>query len=373
MIATLRRAWDSFRGSGHAAVTVPPMDGALRPNQLLEQAPRLLAQDAPDNLVSNGARTCFSSGAGVFELDIGNGSASPLMTCATHVTALALCADGTLAVATEDGRVEIRGGTHDGHSVTPAGGAKFHCPTALLFLSSDELAIAEGSARRGVGEWKFDLMEGGASGSVIVANLSKGASAKIADRLAWPSGLAATRDGAIAVSESWQHRIFLIDRQTGKRRSAFEDLPGYPGRLSPAADGGYWLSVFAPRSQLIEFVLREKDFRNRMISEIDPDYWAAPSLIASHTFLEPLQGGAQIHLGMLKPWAPSRSYGLVVRLNARFQPVQSFHSRADGKRHGITSAVEVDGKVLATSRSAGDIAAISIGAIRDIASGREAV
>ena len=73
-----------------------------------------------------------------------------------------------------------------------------------------------------------------------------------------------------------------------------------------------------------------------------------------HTEVEvqPLQGGAQIHLGMLKPWAPTRSYGLVVQLDRRFQPVRSFHSRADGRRHGITSCVEAGGRVLATSHSA---------------------
>ena len=36
-----------------------------------------------------------------------------------------------------------------------------------------------------------------------------------------------------------------------------DELPGYPARLSPAQDGGFWLAVFAGRTQLIEFVLRE--------------------------------------------------------------------------------------------------------------------
>jgi hypothetical protein len=372
MISALRRAWDAFRGSGHAAVTVPPMDGALRPNQILEQAPRLAALKGADNLVGNGARTLFSSDSTVYELDTETGGTREVVAAGAPVSALALSADGSLAIATEDGRIVIKGGRHNDRTVTGAGGSAFHCPTALLFLSPDELVIAQGSARRRTGEWKFDLMEGGASGSVTVTDIGKGSATRLADGLAWPAGLAIAPDGSIAVSESWRHRIVLVGRNGGTPRSAFEDLPGYPGRLSPASDGGYWLSVFAPRGQLIEFVLREKDFRNRMMSEVDPDYWVAPSLIASHTFLEPLQGGAQIHLGMLKPWAPTRSYGLVVRLNQRFQPVQSFHSRADGKRHGITSCVEVGGRVLATSRSAGDIAALPLGQPQTVAAMEEA-
>ena len=120
--------------------------------------------------------------------------------------------------------------------------------------------------------------------------------------------------------------------------------------MSPAAGGGYWLAVFAPRSQLIEFVLRERDFRTCMMDEVDEGLWIAPTLEPTQTFLEPLQGGALKHLGILKPWAPTRSFGLVVRLDEDFQPLFSMHSRADGRRHGITSCLEIDGRLLTTSR-----------------------
>src|SRR5271166_1612037 len=41
---------------------------------------------------------------------------------------------------------------------------------------------------------------------------------------------------------------------------------------------GYWLCVFAPRSQLIELVLIERAFRERMLRELAPECWVAPSL-----------------------------------------------------------------------------------------------
>jgi hypothetical protein len=118
------------------------------------------------------------------------------------------------------------------------------------------------------------------------------------------------------------------------------DLPGYPARLAAASDGGAWLAVFAPRSQLIEFVLREDGYRRRMVSEIDPDYWIAPALANGRSFLEPIQGGALKQMGVLKPWAPSRTYGLIIKLDDHFEPVLSLHSRADGTRHGTTSMLE---------------------------------
>ena len=41
------RALDLFRGK---AITIPPMDGALRPNTILDDAPSLLDIARPDNL-----------------------------------------------------------------------------------------------------------------------------------------------------------------------------------------------------------------------------------------------------------------------------------------------------------------------------------
>ena len=56
-------------------------------------------------------------------------------------------------------------------------------------------------------------------------------------------------------------------------------------------------------------------------------------------------------MGVLKPWAPAFSYGLVVKLDRNFQPEKSLHSRADGKAHGITSAACLpEGQLFLSSR-----------------------
>ena len=51
-----------------------------------------------------------------------------------------------------------------------------------------------------------------------------------------------------------------------------------------------------------------------MMAEVPPDHWIAPALSSRRSFLEPLQCGAIKTMGVHKPWSPSRSYGLVVRL-----------------------------------------------------------
>ena len=117
-----------------------------------------------------------------------------------------------------------------------------------------------------------------------------------------------------------------------------------------ATGGGFWLSIFALRTHLIEFVLREEDFRHEMMSTIAPEYWIAPALATSGDALEPMQSGSIKALGIQKPWAPARSYGLVARLDSRGETTESLHSRVDGRIHGVTTVRPIGRRVLAVSK-----------------------
>ena len=59
-------------------------------------------------------------------------------------------------------------------------------------------------------------------------------------------------------------------------------------------------------------MLREPAYRRRMIAEIDPEFWVAPRLRSGNSFKEPLQGAHIKTMGVMKPWAPPRSYGLAI-------------------------------------------------------------
>ena len=72
-----------------------------------------------------------------------------------------------------------------------------------------------------------------------------------------------------------------------------------------------------------------------------------------------MQGGAIRTHGIIKPWAPTRSYGLLVRLDANFQPIASYHSRADGLFHGVTSALQIGDRVLVASRGGNAILSLT--------------
>ena len=353
MIAALARAFDQFRGSGDAAVTIPSMDGAFRPNVGLETATSILELSAPDNLTYDGRRVLLSSGCKLLELKGRPPTTAEAIAEYAHpITALDAHVNGMIAVGLASGEIVLVGGNTLNPRLNSVGDRPSRCPTALRFLDADTLIVCLGSQHNDPTGWARDLLENNSSGSIWSVDLRNGNARCLADRLAWPSGVVTSKRSHTVVVEAWRHQ--LVQVADDRRQSLLTEIPGYPGRISPAGNGGYWLSVFAPRSQLLEFVLREPGFRGRMMREVESKFWVAPSLHAARDYREPLQAGAIKQLGELKPWAPSRSYGLVVHLDEDFQAVRSFHSRADGKRHGITSCVEAEGRVLVTSKG-GDV------------------
>ncbi|MGP2490259.1 strictosidine synthase [Mesorhizobium sp. PUT5] len=355
MIRGLTRALDNLFGRGDAAVTVPPLDGALRPNRVLDEATSRWALEGADCLAACGGTLFASAGESLYAL----GPDGAWEHRSSHPETIAgLCAVGEdgLAIARADGRILIEGGSFDGRSYRVGEGIA--CITALAAHGS-MLYVANGSAANAADDWQRDLLERNASGSVWCIDLAGGAVTRIADGLAWPAGLVVDGKGLV-VSEAWKHRLVRIDpSRPGGNAVLHGDLPGYPGRIVPAKDG-YWLAMFAPRSQLVEFVLREDAYRKRMMAEVPQHYWVAPKLRSGRSFYESLQGGGVKQLGMLKPWAPTMSAGLCVKLDRGFQPRSSLQSRADGRTHGVTCAAEHEGQVFVAARGDGVIVSLAI-------------
>ena len=205
-------------------------------------------------------------------------------------------------------------------------------------------------------------MELGRTGRVGRWNHRSGASVELARGLAHAYGVLA-QDGQVRVSESWRHRVVDV---ASARVALPAELPAYPSRMTAASGGGFWLACFVCRTQLVEFVLREPAYRRRMLDEIDPRYWIAPALASGKSFLEPLQGAGVKSMGVLKPWAPPRSYGLVLRIGADGQVRRSLHSQVDGRHHGITGIAEHAGRLYVASRGSGSLLVVDLdaGAVR---------
>ncbi len=336
---------DLFRGK---AVTIPPMDGALKPNTALDDAEVIAAALAPDNLAVLHGSVIYSSHREIRHLGADH---QVIETCPAEVSAIAVAEDGTVAVGLEDGSLKVGGLLVEG----------FNCITALAFHGG-ALYVTNGSDHVRPGQWVSDLMHRNSAGSLWQVDVKTGTRRKLAGGLAYANGVAVDRaNNRLIVSESWRHRLSAVPLAGGGAREVLSRLPAYPGRIN-AAPEGFVLSLFAPLNRLVEFVLQEPQYRAGMMREIDSRYWIAPTLSPPESFLEPLQNGGVRSMGVHKPWSPARSYGLVATLDASCQPVESYHSRANGRFHGVTSAIAFEGAILAASRGGNHILRLAAGA-----------
>lgn len=361
MIAAVREFANRFLGRGDATITVPSFDGALKPNQRLEAAETLLACEAPEDLATDGRNLYVADGRRLLRFD--GHAATELRSFDRPISALCTLPGGNLAIAFAGREVRLYPDAAAGEPGATITDPAFNAINALTAAPDGTLIATDGSASSGVDDWARDLMELNRSGRVFRIDPGSKSVTQLAGKLGYAFGACASGDGML-VSESWRHRLVLVS-PGGATRVVLAHLPVYPSRLSRAVDGGYWLTAFTARTQLVEFVLREPAYRRRMMAEIDPAYWVAPRLRSGLSFKEPMQGAHIKTMGVIKPWAPPRSYGLVIRLSAEGTPLYSLHSRVDGVNHGVVSAVEVGDDLVLIAKGPGRVLKLPLAALAE--------
>ena len=157
---------DRWLGRGEASITTPPMDGAFRPNDLLDAAASVLETPAPDGSghhVAGPARFLRALAAPRRHdretrrpLPSTQRSArSPDCRTAARRSALSTAASSSSAASTT------------GRRSRPM--PEVRCITALAAAADGALLVANGSATHGPADWKRDLMEKNASGLGVAA------------------------------------------------------------------------------------------------------------------------------------------------------------------------------------------------------------
>lgn len=343
---------------------IPVLDGGFSPNRRLDDAAVLDTVPGADGICVDGAGSVFvSAGRRIRRYAPGDFSAPSMFAePGGEVGALATHPDGRiLAAVAGQGIFALDGNGKAVSRLERAGDAPLGCVTAIAVLPDGSIAIADGSRHNSPDRWLQDMMEKRAgSGRVVICKADFSAPRVILDGLSWPSGVAAAGGTRLLVAEAWTHRLLTARPDGGGMDVLVKNFAGYPCRISPAASGGFWIAFFAMRTQLTGFVLREEDFRRKMMATVPPDLWVGPSLGGRLDYREPTQIGRIKKLGIQKPWAPPRSYGLVARIDAEGNTFESLHSRVSGELHGITDVVEAGGRLVAVSKGHGKLAGIEI-------------
>ena len=365
MPSSFQRWWDRLLGRGTAAITVPIMDGAIKPNRALDEATVVLELPSIDDIASDGKDLWLSAGSVLFRLD----GLQALEVCRFEAPITALAADSNGLIALALGGRELRLIDAEGATVAQTrvlAGRALHSANALAFESVDSLLVSDGSEHYGTDQWCHDLMQHGKSGKVGRWNWKLSTTTLLAEGLGYAFGVLA--DGALVRwSESWKHTLGSVSESQVALPANVAELPGYPSRMALAHGGGFWLTCFVCRTQLVEFVLREDAYRKRMIKEVHPSQWVAPALSSGKSFLEPLQGAGVKTMGVLKPWAPPRSYGLVLRVADDGRVISSLHSQVDGQHHGITAVVEHAGDLYLVSKGSARLLRVKLNSAGDVA------
>jgi sugar lactone lactonase YvrE len=340
---------------------IPPLDGALSPNDRLD-ACTPIGDPLPglDDVVAAPDGALFvSAGKYVIRLsDPGFATRTVVAEFDGDAGGLALHPDGRLLVCVAGcGLAALVPTRPKPHWFNAVDGQTLAGLTSVASAADGSIFAVEGSTGRLPNEWRRDLMEKRHHGRLVMCDASLGSPATLLRGLHYPQGVAIAPDsGELWFTESWAHRfsrMALSANGSGQPTIVQRNLPGYPARLTADGRGGFYLGLFARRTHLIEFVLKEDDFREEMIVAMPPDYWIAPAYAGGDDCLEPMQIGGVKALGIQKPWAPPRSYGLLVHLDSSGEATDSIHSRAGGRFHGITGACATPQGVVIASRGAG--------------------
>jgi hypothetical protein len=343
-------------------LTNPVMDGPMKPNNLLDECPVVFdAISAPDDIAFAKDGDAYVTHGQKVTKFAGSDFTNPVTIADFNgqVTGIAAHPNGGVVACVTGQGIAFIDGPDSGKLLGIKGVSALTCPTALLVGKEGEIYVCNGSADNPPDRWPFDLMEKRSDGQVLKILPGTQQVEILADKLAYPYGICfvAGDSNTLVISEAWSHNLLYLPTdakpQLKSRRVAPKiamlNLPGYPSRIIPFGSG-YCLTMFAVRTQLVDFVLTEDAFRKAMIESIEPRFWIAPVLHHEDHYLEPVQGGGLKKHGKVKDWAPPRSYGLVVTLDDKFEPVTSLHSRVNGACHGITGVAEYAGKLFITSK-----------------------
>jgi hypothetical protein len=332
------------------------MDGGLTPNDLLDTFEVLTDVDAPTDVMPlDDGRALLTAGRSLLAADLTTGALSVLADLGGTALGIDRLGDEVLVCVVGKGLLAYHLGTGEVRVLVDAsrGPRDGAADLSAVAVFRGRVFVTTPSTRTSWDEWPRDLMTKQRVGALH--EVAPGGELKeLLTGLGWAYGLCADAEGLV-YTESWNHRVMRYDVDSGRTTVIRDRLLGYPARVRTTASGTLMVAMFALRTELTEFVLREDAYRARMIAEVPMSDWVGPAYFPSKSVREPAQLGGIVKLGEIKPWAPARSYGLVAEVDAHGRVLRSFHSRAGGERHGVTAGCVVGDRLVVVCHGRGQV------------------
>lgn len=270
MLDNLSNWFGALASSRSRSLSVPVFDGAFKPNNLLEEAnPFSQAPGMKDLAIDRSGQLYVARQNGVYTVD-DTGAQAEMITFDDPVSALAFSDDNKMCVALGD-KVVIAAGSDEERVVERVAGKRFKAVTALAPSSQGECLVCDGSNEFVCDDWAADLMSKNRGGRLVRLGSGDDTDREVVSGLAYAFGAHESSEGGTLVSESWAHSVISAGGKQPAR--VLDRLPGYPCRFAGANDGGFWLSMFCSRTQLVEFVLKSlfQNSRNKLSADPNPD------------------------------------------------------------------------------------------------------
>src|SRR4029078_1681483 len=138
-MAALRTWTAQLLARGAAAITVPMFDGALKPNQILEQAETFAELEDPADFAPDGTSLFVAAGATVLRYD--GDVVTTVAQLDERITGLAVLPHGGLALALGGTELRVVGGPRDGRTWTSVAGNRLNAANAIHATADGRLLV----------------------------------------------------------------------------------------------------------------------------------------------------------------------------------------------------------------------------------------
>ncbi|MCH8497441.1 MAG: SMP-30/gluconolactonase/LRE family protein [Marinobacter sp.] len=241
----------------------PALDGVYHHNDALLAATRLAEGQVsgpegitvgPDGAVYGGTdagdivRITASGALAAVEV-IANTGGRPL--------GMAFDSEGYLIVADLPGgllRVSLDGDIEP--LVTEVDGIPLSFANDVAIAKDGTIYLTESSTRSDLNSGVMESLEARPWGRLIAYHPGANRAEVIADQLYFPNGITLSADNDyLLFNETFRYRVqrfWLQGERVGQLETFADNLPGFPDGISRSPRGGYWLTLVAPRSDLLD-------------------------------------------------------------------------------------------------------------------------